>query len=159
VSLPIVEPGKRNRVCDVKFTEITIKIMATKTKTTTKTATVAVAAPVQTAAPVAAPVAPQEQQLVPLKNLGGTLSKKFELTIETFDDKAVERMKFSIGTSAFPGEPEMRWYQATAWGTKALKVAELYESGEKSINVAYHEKPMTNKNGIPYFCLIIKVVN
>jgi hypothetical protein len=132
--------------------------MATKTKTTTKTATVAVAAPVQTAAPVAAPVAAPQEQLVPLKNLGGTLSKKFELTIETFDDKAVERMKFSIGVN-IPGEPEMRWYQATAWGTKALKVAELYESGEKSINVAYHEKPMTNKSGIPYFCLIIKVVN
>jgi hypothetical protein len=159
VSLPIVEPGKRNRVCDVKFTGITIKIMATKTatktatKSTTKATTIAVAAPVTTAAPVA----PQEQ-LVPLKNLGGTLSKKFELTIETFDDKAVERMKFSIGINV-PGEPEMRWYQATAWGTKALKVAELYESGEKSINVAYHEKPMTNKSGIPYFCLIIKVVN
>jgi hypothetical protein len=126
--------------------------MATKTKTTTIATTIAVAAPVTTAA-----TAPQEQ-LVPLKNLGGTLSKKFEFSIETFDDKAVERMKFSIGINV-PGEPEMRWYQATAWGTKAMKVAELYESGEKSINVAYHEKPMTNKNGIPYFCLIIKVVN
>jgi hypothetical protein len=129
----------------------------TKATATAKATTVTVAAPVAAPVQTAAPVAPQEQ-LVPLKNLGGTLSKKFELTIETFDDKAVERMKFSIGINV-PGEPEMRWYQATAWGAKALKVAELYESGEKSINVAYHEKPMTNKNGIPYFCLIIKVVN